>query len=526
MTSSATRKTPFYITTAITYPNGVPHIGHAYEYIATDAMARFKRLDGYDVMFLTGTDEHGMKIAHTAEKEGITPKELVDRNVEAYKAAHAALGISYDRFIRTTDADHYAASKAMWAKMEEAGDIYLGKYEGWYSVRDEAFYGEDETELREDGKRYSKVTDTELTWTEEESYFFRLSNYQDKLLALYEEHPDFGAPRSRFNEVISFVKGGLEDLSISRTTFDWGVPVPGNDKHVMYVWVDALTNYLTGVGYPDVESESFRKFWPADVHIIGKDISRFHAVYWPAFLMSAGLTLPKRVMIHGFLQNNGVKMSKSLGNVVAPADWVAQYGLDQVRFFLLREVPFGADGSYSHDAVVGRMNSDLANNLGNLAQRSLSMVAKNCEAKVPEPAGFTAADKALLDQAGALLEQSRVAYQLQDFHRSLEQIWTVLGDTNAYFAEQQPWVLRKTDVERMNTVLYVTLEVLRIVSILVQPVMPTSASRLLDALGQRTAADDDERQFAAIGTPLLPGTPLPAPAPIFPKYEEPVPTDA
>jgi methionyl-tRNA synthetase len=302
--------------------------------------------------------------------------------------------------------------------------------------------------------------------------------------------------------------------------------VPGNDKHVMYVWVDALTNYLTGVGYPDVESESFRKFWPADVHIIGKDISRFHAVYWPAFLMSAGLALPKRVMIHGFLQNNGVKMSKSLGNVVAPADWVAQYGLDQVRFFLLREVPFGADGSYSHDAVVGRMNSDLANNLGNLAQRSLSMVAKNCEAKVPEPADFTAADKALLDQAGALLEQSRAAYQQQDFHRSLEQIWTVLGDTNAYFAEQQPWVLRKSDLERMNTVLYVTLEVLRIVSILVQPVMPTSASRLLDALGQGTAADDGERQFAAIGTPLVPGTPLPAPAPIFPKYEEPVPTDA
>ncbi|MDQ6754763.1 MAG: methionine--tRNA ligase [Actinomycetota bacterium] len=526
MTSSPARKTPFYITTAITYPNGVPHIGHAYEYIATDAMARFKRLDGYDVMFLTGTDEHGMKIAHTAEKEGITPKELVDRNVEAYKAAHAALDISYDRFIRTTDADHYAASKAMWAKMEAAGDIYLGKYEGWYSVRDEAFYGEDETELRADGKRYSRVTDTELTWTEEESYFFRLSNYQDKLLALYAEHPDFGAPRNRFNEVISFVKGGLEDLSISRTTFDWGVPVPGNDKHVMYVWVDALTNYLTGVGYPDVESESFRRFWPADVHIIGKDISRFHAVYWPAFLMSAGLALPKRVMIHGFLQNNGVKMSKSLGNVVAPADWVAQYGLDQVRFFLLREVPFGADGSYSHDAVVGRMNSDLANNLGNLAQRSLSMVAKNCEAKVPEPADFTAADKALLDQAGALLEQSRAAYQQQDFHRSLEQIWTVLGDTNAYFAEQQPWVLRKTDLERMNTVLYVTLEVLRIVSILVQPVMPTSASRLLDALGQGTAADDGERQFAAIGTPLVPGTPLPAPAPIFPKYEEPAPTDA
>ncbi|GAA5229380.1 methionine--tRNA ligase [Arthrobacter cryoconiti] len=521
MTSTDSAKTPYYITTAITYPNGVPHIGHAYEYIATDAMARFKRLDGFDVMFLTGTDEHGMKIAQTAEKEGITPTELVDRNAAVYKEAHAVLGISYDRFIRTTDADHCAASQAIWRKMEEAGDIYLGKYEGWYSVRDEAYYGEDETELREDGNRYSKVTETVLTWTEEESYFFRLSNYQDKLLALYDAEPDFGAPRTRFNEVISFVKGGLEDLSISRTTFDWGVPVPGDDKHVMYVWVDALTNYLTGVGYPDTDSESFRKFWPADVHVIGKDISRFHAVYWPAFLMSAGIELPKRVMIHGFLHNNGVKMSKSLGNVVAPADWVGQYGLDQVRFFLLREVPFGADGSYNHDAVVGRMNSDLANNLGNLAQRSLSMVAKNCNATVPVPGPLTAADEEMLAAAGALLPHARDCYQVQDFHGSLERIWHVLGDTNAYFAEQAPWVLRKTDVPRMETVLYVTLEVLRIVSILIQPVMPDAAAKLLTVLGQGESSDESVRQFAAIGTPLVPGTVLPAPTPIFPKYEEP-----
>ncbi len=518
MTSTESAKTPYYLTTAITYPNGVPHIGHAYEYIATDAMARFKRLDGYDVKFLTGTDEHGMKIAQAAEKEGVTPKELVDRNAEIYKEAHAALGITYDRFIRTTDADHYAASQAIWKKMEDAGDIYLGKYEGWYSVRDEAYYGEDETELREDGKRYSKVTDTELTWTEEESYFFRLSNYQEKLLALYEEQPEFGAPRTRFNEVISFVKGGLEDLSVSRTTFDWGVPVPGNDKHVMYVWVDALTNYLTGIGYPDIESEEFQKFWPADVHIIGKDISRFHAVYWPAFLMSAGLELPKRVMIHGFLHNQGVKMSKSLGNVVAPADWVAQYGLDQVRFFLLREVPFGADGSYSHDAIVGRMNSDLANNFGNLAQRSLSMVAKNCDGRVPVPAGLTAADAALLGQANGLLEISRSAFEKQEFSRALEAIWGVLGDTNAYFAEQAPWVLRKTDVERMNTVLYVTLEVLRIVAILAQPVMPTATAAILDTLGQ---PEGPAREFAALSEPIVAGTVLPAPAPVFPKYEEP-----
>lgn len=511
-------KPPFYITTAITYPNGEPHIGHAYEYIATDAMARFKRLDGYDVMFLTGTDEHGMKIAQAAEKEGITPKELVDRNAEIYKAAHAALGISYDRFIRTTDADHYAASQAIWKKMEAKGDIYLSKYEGWYSVRDEAYYTEDETVLKDDGVRYSRGTDTEVTWTAEESYFFRLSSYQDKLLALYEEQPEFGAPQYRFNEVISFVKQGLQDLSISRTTFDWGVPVPGNDKHVMYVWVDALTNYLTGIGYPDAESEAFRKFWPADVHVIGKDISRFHAIFWPAFLMSADLELPKRVMIHGFLTNNGVKMSKSLGNVVAPKDFVEQYGLDQVRFFFLREVPFGADGSYNHEAIVGRMNADLANNFGNLAQRSLSMVAKNCEGKVPVPGDFSPEDTALLAQAAGLLDVARTAFEKQEFSRALEAIWAVLGDTNAYFAEQAPWVLRKTDVERMNTVLYVTLEVVRIVAILTQPVMPTSAAKLLEVLGQ---PEGEARQFAAIATPIVPGTELPAPAPVFPRYEEP-----
>ncbi|NKX49779.1 methionine--tRNA ligase, partial [Arthrobacter deserti] len=401
---------------------------------------------------------------------------------------------------------------------EDAGDIYLDKYEGWYSVRDEAYYGEEETELREDGRRYSVQTDTEVTWTEEESYFFRLSAYQEKLLKLYEEQPDFGAPRTRFNEVISFVKAGLTDLSISRTTFDWGVPVPGAPGHVMYVWVDALTNYLTGVGFPDTEAEPFRKWWPADVHVIGKDIPRFHAIYWPAFLMSAGPELPRRVMIHGHLHNQGVKMSKSLGNVVAPADWVRQYGLDQVRFFLLREVPFGADGSYSHDAIVGRMNSDLANNLGNLAQRSLSMVAKNCGGAVPQPATLAPEDHERLARTERLLEKSRAAYEVQDFHGSLEGIWAVLGDTNAYFAEQAPWVLRRTDVERMNTVLYVTLEVLRIVSILAQPVMPTSASRLRDALGQPAG---QARTFAAIGTALVPGTGLPAPAPVFPKYEDP-----
>ncbi len=516
-TVTSSDRTPYYITTAIAYPNGTPHIGHAYEVIATDVMARFKRLDGFDVRFLTGTDEHGQKMQQTAEKEGLTPRELADRNAERFRAMDDALNISYDRFIRTTDPDHYAASAAIWRRMEEAGDVYLGKYAGWYSVRDEAFYAEDETELREDGLRYSLGTGTEVTWTEEESYFFRLSAYQDRLLALYEQQ-GFVFPETRRNEVASFVRSGLEDLSISRTTFDWGVPVPGDPDHVMYVWVDALTNYLTGVGFPDTDSELFRRYWPADAHVIGKDIARFHAVYWPAFLMSAGLPLPERVFAHGFLFNQGEKMSKSVGNVIDPHALVAEYGLDQLRFFLLREVPFGQDGSYSHDAIRNRINSDLANDLGNLAQRSLSMVAKNCEGRVPAPGELTAEDRAMLDAAAGLYEPVRAEFDEQQFHRALELVWRVVAETNRYFTAREPWKLRKTDPQRMATVLWVTLEVVRTVGLLVQPVMPEAAGRLLDVLGQ---AEGDARLFTALGAPLVPGTPLPAPAPVFPRYEEP-----
>ncbi|MDR2257487.1 MAG: methionine--tRNA ligase [Arthrobacter sp.] len=507
----------FYITTAISYPNGDPHIGHAYEYIATDAMARFRRLDGADVFFLTGTDEHGQKMLQTAQKEGVTPAELARRNSDRFQATQDELGISYDRFIRTTDADHHAAAQALWKRMEANGDIYLDKYAGWYSVRDEAYYTEEETEER-DGSRFSIQTNTEVTWTEEESYFFRLSAYQDKLLAYYAEHPDFGAPRSRFNEVIRFVEGGLQDLSVSRTTFDWGIPVPGNPKHVMYVWVDALTNYLTGVGFPDTDSATFKRFWPADVHVIGKDISRFHAIYWPAFLISAGVELPRRVMIHGFLNNNGEKMSKSLGNVVSPQDFVARYGLDASRFFFLREVPFGADGSYNHEAIVNRMNADLANNLGNLAQRSLSMVAKNLDGLVPERGELSEADGALLADASALLQISRDHYSRQEFSLALEATWKVLHEANAYFAEQEPWVLRKTDPARMATVLWVTMDVVRRVALLIQPVMPDSASALLDALGVSAGA---ARTFAAFDDEVAAGTALPKPTPVFPKFEEP-----
>ncbi|MGP5025565.1 methionine--tRNA ligase [Glutamicibacter ardleyensis] len=508
---------PFYITTAISYPNGTPHIGHAYEVVATDAMARFKRLDGYDVFFLTGTDEHGQKMMQTAEKEGITPAQLAQRNSDAFQAMNDELGTSYDRFIRTSDADHHAAAQELWRRMEANDDIYLDKYAGWYSVRDEAFYTEEQTDVREDGIRYATETDTEVTWTEEESYFFRLSKYQDKLLAHYEDNPEFGTPHSRFNEVVRFVEGGLTDLSISRTTFDWGIPVPGNEKHVMYVWVDALTNYLTGAGFPDVDSASFQKYWPADVHVIGKDISRFHAIYWPAFLMSAKLAVPKRVMIHGFLHNNGVKMSKSLGNTVSPDDFVARYGLDQVRYFFLREVTFGADGNYNHDTIVARINGDLANNFGNLAQRSLSMVAKNCGGVVPTPGQLLPADEQILAAASELLELNRDAYTRQDFSRALEAVWHVLGDTNAYFADQEPWKLKKTDPARMETVLYVTIEIVRKVALLLQPVLPQTMTSMLDllAVGQGTA-----RNFENFGTALVPGTELPAPAPVFPRYEE------
>lgn len=507
--------TPFYITTAIAYPNGDPHIGHAYEHIATDVMARFKRLDGYDVRFMTGTDEHGQKMQTTAEKLGMTAKELADKNAARFRAMDDALDISYDRYIRTTDEDHYAASQAIWKRMEANGDIYLDKYAGWYSVRDEAYYAEDETEVR-DGQRFAISTGTEVTWTEEESYFFRLSKYQDRLLALYEQE-GFLFPESRRNEIASFVRGGLNDLSISRTTFDWGVPVPGNDKHVMYVWVDALTNYITGLGFPDTDSELFQKYWPVDVHMIGKDISRFHAIYWPAFLWSAGLELPQRIFAHGFLLVDGEKMSKSVGNVVDPEDLVSSFGLDPLRFFLLREVSFGQDGSYSAEGIKNRINSDLANDLGNLAQRSLSMIAKNCGGVVPEHGEFTAEDQKMLDDAAALLEPVRVDFDQQAFHKALERIWHVIADCNRYFTAQEPWKLKKTDEERMKTVLFVTAETIRQVALLVQPVMPSSMGKMLDLL----AVADDDRQFSSMDKTLTPGTELPQPTPVFPRYEEP-----
>ncbi|MDP2801055.1 MAG: methionine--tRNA ligase [Phreatobacter sp.] len=508
-------KPRFYVTTAISYPNGAPHIGHAYEVIATDAIARFMRADGREVLFLTGTDEHGLKMVQTAEREGLAVRELADRNADRFRAMAGALAISNDDFIRTTEPRHYKASQAIWERMVAAGDIYLGGYEGWYSVRDEAFYGEDETSVGPDGVRIGGQG-TPVEWTKEETFFFRLSKYQDRLLAHYEANPDFVGPDTRFNEVISFVKGGLTDLSVSRTTFDWGVPVPGADGHVMYVWVDALTNYITAAGFPD-ETDPKWAFWPADLHVIGKDIVRFHAVYWPAFLMSAGIALPKRVYGHGFLFNRGEKMSKSLGNVVDPFAMAEAYGVDAMRYFLLREVAFGNDGSYSHEAIVARTNADLANDIGNLAQRSLSMIAKNCDGVLPTPGAFTAEDEAILAAAEGMLAISREAVGSQQLHRWLEAVWAVVGEANRYFAAQAPWALRKTDPPRMETVLYVTAEVIRQAAILAAPAIPLGAPKLLDLL----AVPENARDFAALATRLNPGTVLPPPAGVFPRYVEP-----
>ncbi len=513
-----TEKPSFYITTAISYPNGAPHIGHAYEAIATDAIARFKRLDGYDVYFLTGVDEHGLKMKQTAAKEGITPAQLGERNTPRFKAMVEAFNISNDDFIRTTEQRHYESVYAIWRRMKDAGDLYLDKYAGWYSVRDEAFYAEDETTMSEDGVRVGPQG-TPVEWTEEETYFFRLSAYQDRLLAHYESYPDFILPPERRNEIVSFVKSGLKDLSVSRTTLDWGIPVPDAPGHIVYVWVDALTNYITGVGFPDEESALYRRYWPADVHVIGKDITRFHAVYWPAFLMSAGIPLPKRVFSHGFLHNRGEKMSKSVGNVVDPFEMAERYGVDQVRYFFLREVPFGQDGSYSHEAIVNRTNADLANDLGNLAQRSLSMIAKNCGGEIPEHRAFTGSDKAIIGAADAIIGAVREAMERQAIHRAVEAVWAVVADANRYFAAEAPWALRKTDPERMGTVLYVTAEVLRQLGILVQPFIPASAALLLDELGVSASA----RNFVQLGKTgrLEPGTALGPLKPVFPRYIEP-----
>jgi len=508
---------PFYVTTAISYPNGAPHIGHAYEMIATDAIARWKRLEGREVYFLTGTDEHGIKMVQTAAGLGLTPRELADRNAAEFRRLAEVLEISNDDFIRTTEERHYKSTQEIWKRMagNNNGDIFQSTYKGWYSVRDEAYFDEDEL-TEKDGKRFAP-TGAEVQWVEEPTYFFRLSAYQQKLLDLYEANPDFIAPKERRNEIISFVRSGLQDLSVSRTTFDWGIPVPGAPGHVMYVWVDALTNYITGVGFPDEQSELFRKFWPADLHVIGKDIIRFHTVYWPAFLMSAGIEVQHRVFAHGFLTVDGQKMSKSLGNVIDPFELVTEFGADAVRYFFLREVSFGQDGDYSREKLANRINADLANNLGNLAQRSLSMINKNCEAKVPQFGAFTAEDEAIMAEVDAALAEAQKTMDQQLIHEATGAIVAALSAVNNYFAAQEPWALKKTDPERMATVLYVTADTVRRLTIPMLAFVPASAARLLDQLEVPEAGRTLEA--AATRSRLVPGTELPVPQGVFARIE-------
>ena len=509
---------PFYITTAISYPNGRPHIGHAYEAIATDAIARFQRLRGRDVFFLTGTDEHGLKMAQAARERGIAPAAFAEEMSSTFKAMDDALNISYDRFIRTTEPAHHKASQAIWQAMADKGDIYLGRYEGWYSVRDEAYYDESELVVADTGEKLSPQG-TPVDWTVEESWFFRLSAYQDRLLEHYAAHPDFIRPETRRNEVLRFVEGGLNDLSISRASFDWGVKVPGSPDHVMYVWLDALTNYITGVGYPE-DTEAYRKFWPADLHIIGKDVVRFHTIYWPAFLMSAGIPLPKQVFGHGFLLHRGEKMSKSLGNVVDPLDLIEAFGVDQLRYVLLREVTFGQDGGYSAEAIVNRVNADLANSFGNLAQRTLSFIAKNCDGVLPTGGKGDPADAELLalvrrtvrEEMPAQFEQLALSFGIEAWLKAV-------FACNQYIDAQAPWALRKTDPERMTAVLATLCEAIVDLAVAIQPVIPGSAATLLDQLG----VPADERDWAALADEgryarlAASGFTLQAPAPVFPR---------
>jgi methionyl-tRNA synthetase len=511
---------PYYITTAISYPNGKPHIGHAYEAIAADAIARFHRLSGREVRFQTGTDEHGLKMVQTARERGVDVRELCDQMSNHFIAMCDKLNISYDRFIRTTEPAHHAACQALWKAIEARGDLALGRYEGWYSVRDEAFYDEKELKIGEGGAKLSPEG-TPVEWTVEENWRFKLSDYQDKLLAHYAAHPEFIQPPSRRNEVIRFVEGGLNDLSVSRTSFDWGVKVPGSPDHVMYVWLDALTNYLTGLGYPHATPD-MDAFWPADLHLIGKDVVRFHAVYWPAFLMSAGLPLPKQVFGHGFvLARGGEKMSKSLGNVVDPIELADKYGVDQLRYFLLREVSFGQDGTYSEEAIVTRCNAELANSFGNLAQRVLSMIAKNLDGYLPAIRDHHADDMALFEVVKvAVNDQIPAAFADLALSQAVESWMQAVFACNAYIDAQAPWALRKSDPERMETVLATLYIAIAQLTLAASPITPASALNLLTAMGIPEAV----RSFAGIGShwysPLAESDfRIAAPTALFPRLE-------
>ena len=483
----------FYITTPIYYPSGKPHMGHAYSSIVADIFARFKRSEGYNVLFLTGTDEHGLKIQREAEKNNKDPKIFCDELSEKFKDLTKILHLSNNDFIRTTEKRHYKSVEEIWNRLVQSGDIYLDKYSGWYSVSDEAYYDENEIESV-NGKKISKISGSSVDWVEEESYFFRLSAWSDDLLKFYKKNTNFISPNSRKNEVINFVEKGLKDLSVSRTSFSWGIPVPKDKKHVIYVWLDALTNYISAVNFPDTNNENFKKFWPADVHIIGKDILRFHAIYWPAFLLAAKLPLPKKVFGHGWILSDDKKMSKSLGNILDPIEIIKNYGIDQLRYYLVKEVSLGNDGSISMDNLKNCINNDLANNYGNLCQRVFAFIRKNCSNKIPNSKNFNAEDNKLLNDLKNDITNLIKLMDNQDLNEFIKTVVNHSFNANKYFNDSEPWSVKKEDPDRMNVILFTICEQIKNISILLNPIIPIATNKVLDTMN----IDKDKRSLNEI----------------------------
>jgi len=468
----------FYITTPIYYPSGKPHMGHAYSSIVADIFARFKRLENYNVLFLTGTDEHGQKIQKEAKKNNKDPKIFCDEISETFRSLTKILNLSNDDFIRTTEPRHYKSVIEIWNRLVESGDIYLDKYSGWYSVSDEAFYDKDEI-VNIKGNRVSKSSGSSVEWVEEESYFFKLSSWSNKLLDFYKKNPNFILPKSRKNEVVKFVEKGLKDLSISRTSFTWGIPVPKNEKHVIYVWLDALTNYISALNFPDINDKKYKNFWPADIHIIGKDILRFHAVFWPAFLLAAKLPIPKKVFGHGWILSDDKKMSKSLGNILDPIEIINKYGIDQLRYYLVKEVSLGNDGSISMENLKNCINNDLANNYGNLCQRVFSFIKKNCDNKIPKSSKLKNSDKKLIDNLRNNLPKLINLMNNQDLNEYIKMVVSFSFDANKYFNDSEPWAVKKNDPDRMKTILFTITQQIKNISILLNPIIPNATKKVL-----------------------------------------------
>ncbi len=475
----------FYITTPIYYPSGNPHMGHAYSSIVADVFARFKRLEGKNVFFLTGTDEHGLKIQREAEKNNKDTKTFCDEISSKFRKLTKILNLSTDDFIRTTERRHHDSVKAIWNRLVKSGDIYLSKYSGWYSVSDEAYYTEDEI-IIEEGRKIAKTSGSTVDWFEEESYFFKLSAWQEKLLDHYQKNPEFILPKSRNNEITQFVKSGLNDLSVSRTSFKWGVQVPNNDKHIVYVWLDALTNYISALNFPDTNNKLYKDFWPANIHIIGKDILRFHSVYWPAFLLAAKLPLPLKIYGHGWILSDDKKMSKSIGNILDPLEIIEKYGIDQLRYYLVKEVSLGNDGNISMENLKKCINNDLANNFGNLCQRVFSFLERNCEGKLPKPSKLEEIDLSLITNLSSKVDELTEDMNKQDLNNYIKKVVAFSFDANKYFNDLEPWALKKTNINRMNTILYAIVTQIKNISILLSPIIPLSSEKIFNIMNLKT----------------------------------------